>query len=251
MASPPSPPREVPGAACTALRDLLTGAPEPPGRVVAALAPCVYADVAGRLVAVEAAGGLRLPCAVLLGSDRAAAPLAAVRVGDLVRAGRGVLWLGPLQVRVVRWWAPASPRDARPRGPVPAVDLRWDALVRPLLGLGPGLTPAGDDLLAGLLVGLAGRPDLRDPLAAAVDRLAPGRTTWLSAALLRLAGEGLAAPVVVAVADALAGYGADDALESAVPALLRVGATSGTALAYGLLLAATTRTGQPGVRSAA
>ena len=109
-----------------------------------------------------------------------------------------------------------------------------------LLGLGPGLTPAGDDLLAGLLVGLSARPDLRDPLAAAVQRHAPARTTWLSAELLRLAAAGLAAPAVVAVADALAGHGGDDALPRALPALLAVGHTSGPALARGLLLAAGT-----------
>jgi hypothetical protein len=43
---------------------------------------------------------------------------------------------------------------------------------------------------------------------------------------------------VVAVADALAGYGPDHALADALPALLAVGHTSGAALARGLLLAA-------------
>jgi hypothetical protein len=45
---------------------------------------------------------------------------------------------------------------------------------------------------------------------------------------------------VVAVADALAGHGGDDALPRALPALLAVGHTSGPALARGLLLAAAT-----------
>jgi hypothetical protein len=124
------------------------------------------------------------------------------------------------------------------------------AAVLDLVGRGPGLTPAGDDLLAGLLVGLAGRPDLRDPLAAAVLAAAPRRTTWLSAELLAHAAHGRAAPAVVAVADALA-YGDDDALPRALPALLAVGHTSGAALARGLLLAADTVARHPMTRDEA
>jgi hypothetical protein len=244
--------RTLPGAAPTTRQRLLSGPPVR-GRVVAVFPGCVYADLAGDLVAVEAAGGLRLPCSVLLGpADRSVDALAGVRPGLDAVAGHGRLRLGPLTVRVARWWRPAPPRGARPPA-YGAADRpgRWDELARPLLGLGPGLTPAGDDLLAGLLVGLAGRPELRDPLAAAVARLAPQRTTWLSAELLRLAADGLAAPAVVAVADALAGHGPEDALARALPSLLAVGHTSGTALARGLLLAADTLCRHESARSAA
>ena len=243
--------RTLPGAAPATRQRLLTG-PTVRGRVVAVFPTCAYADLAGGLVAVEPAGGLRLPCAVLLGPHRTEDAWAGLRPGDTAEAGGGRVRLGHLTVEVVRWWRPASPRGARP----PAYGEehqpgRWDELVRPLLGLGPGLTPAGDDLLAGLLVGLAGRPDLRDPLAAAVARHAPQRTTWLSAELLRLAADGYAAPAVVAVADALAGHGPDDALRAALPALLSVGHTSGAALARGLLLAADTLARHEPARSAA
>ncbi len=228
----------VPGAAPTPRQRLLTG-PGVTGRVVAVFPHCAYADLGGRLVAVETARGLRLPCSVLLGP--ADHPLAGVRPGDPAEAGAGSLRLGPLTVRVARWWRPAAPRAARPRQEAAAYPPGpWDELVRPLLGLGPGLTPAGDDLLAGLLVGLAGRPDLRDPLADAVGRQAPAGTTWLSAELLLLAADGLAAPAVVAVADALDGHGPGDALARTLPDLLSVGHTSGPALARGLLLAADT-----------
>jgi hypothetical protein len=245
--------RTLPGAAPTARRRLLTGSPVA-GRVVAVFPTCAYADLAGELVAVETAGGLRLPCSVLLGpADPSQDVLARLRPGAEAIAGDGSLRLGPLTVRVSRWWRPAAPRGAQPPAYAAADHPpgRWDELARSLLGLGPGLTPAGDDLLAGLLVGLAGRPDLRDPLAAAVARLAPGRTTWLSAELLRLAADGFAAPAVVAVADALAGHGPDDALADALPALLAVGHTSGAALARGLLLAAETLSRPDTVRSAA
>jgi hypothetical protein len=231
------------GAASSAVRNLLAGPPRP-GRLVATFPRCAYADVGGRLVALEAADGLRLPCAVTLAVPARQRPLAGLAPGDEVTAGDRRLVVGDLVVEVGRWWAPARPRDAAAQaagaaGPrVSAPEPGWDRLVLGLLGLGPGLTPAGDDLLAGLLVGLAARPELRDPLAAAVARHAPARTTWLSAELLRLAAAGLAATAVVAVADALAGHGDDDALPRALPALLAVGHTSGPALARGLLLAA-------------
>ena len=234
------------GAASSAVRDLLAG-PARSGRLVAAFPRCAYADVGGRLVALEAADGLRLPCAVTLAVPAQQRPLAGLAPGDQVTAGDRRLVVSDLVVEVGRWWAPARPRDAAAREPSArgaqvgaAPEPGWDNLVLGLLGLGPGLTPAGDDLLAGLLVGLSARPDLRDPLAVAVQRHAPARTTWLSAELLLLAATGLAAPAVVAVADALAGHGSDDALRRALPALLAVGHTSGRALARGLLLAAGT-----------
>lgn len=239
-----------PGAASLAVRDLLGGAPRL-GRVVAVFPACAYAEVGGRLVSVETADALRLPCAVVLAEPRRRRPLSGVLPGDPVLAGDRRLRLGHLTVEVGRWWAPVRPRSAAPRGPAgdaaadSATTGRWDPFVLRLLGLGPGLTPAGDDLLTGLLVGLAGRPDLREPLADAVVRHAPARTTWLSAELLRLAADGLAAPVVVAVADALAGHGGADAVARAVPPLLAVGHTSGPALARGLLLAAETMLAHP------
>jgi hypothetical protein len=233
------------GAASSAVRDLLTG-PARSGRLVATFPRCAYVEVGGRLVALEAADGLRLPCAVTLTVPARRGPLAGLASGDEVTVGDGRLVVGDLVVEVGRWWAPVQPRDAAAAEPeasgerVSAPAPGWDNLVLGLLGLGPGLTPAGDDLLTGLLVGLSPRPDLRDPLAAAVQRHAPARTTWLSAELLRLAAAGLAAPAVVAVADALAGHGGDDSLPRALPALLAVGHTSGLALARGLLLAART-----------
>jgi hypothetical protein len=231
------------GAASSAVRDLLTG-PARSGRLVAAFHRGAYVDVGGRLVSLEAADGLRLPCAVTLAVVSRQRPLAGLAPGDEVTAGDRRLVVRDLVVEVGRWWAPSRPRDAAVPAPgtagAPAANPGWDRLVLGLLGLGPGLTPAGDDLLAGLLVGLSARPDLRDPLAASVQRHAPSRTTWLSAELLRLAAAGLAAPAAVAVADALAGHGDDDALPHTLPALLAVGHTSGAALARGLLLAAAT-----------
>jgi hypothetical protein len=61
-----------------------------------------------------------------------------------------------------------------------------------LAGLGPGLTPAGDDFLVGVLLGLwAAWPVLVvPPVVEAIVSAAAPRTTLLSAAWLRAAGRG-------------------------------------------------------------
>jgi len=242
------------GAASVAIRDLLTGPPRA-ARVVGVHPSCVYVVAGDELVALESADALGLPCSVRLGVDRSDAPFTGVRLGDLAAVGGGTVVAGPLTVTVGRWWAPRQPRrplstdDSETRA---RMDLAADVLatqacpvpvdgsVDELLGLGPGLTPAGDDVLAGLLVGLRHHDALRRPFSDGVVRLAGERTTTLSAALLRYAATGLALPAVVGVADALAGHGTDADLARAVTRLVAVGHSSGTALAHGVLRGART-----------
>ncbi len=242
------------GAAATTLRALLSQGSRR-GQVVGVHPTCAYVLVGAELLALETADGLGLPCAVRLGLDRSAGPLAAVRRGDEATVGPGSLTVGPVSVRVTRWWAPRLPRTGDPatriapmaellaglsaRIPVP---VPVEAPPEDLVGLGPGLTPAGDDVLAGLLLGLHHHPRLRDPVAARVAALAPTRTTALSAALLRHAAEGHSFPAAVHVADALTGHRPD--LDGDVARLVAVGHTSGAALAHGLLHAARTVTAQ-------
>jgi len=104
-------------------------------------------------------------------------------------------------------------------------------VVDALVGLGPGLTPAGDDVLAGALVALvaAGNVDRRARLAGAV-RLGRHRTTALSAALLDHAAAGRAIPELARYVVALA---RGPAVGGVVQDLERVGASSGAALAAG------------------
>jgi hypothetical protein len=96
--------------------------------------------------------------------------------------------------------------------------------VTQLAGLGPGLTPAGDDFLVGLIVALqleAANP--HRPLiaaAAAPPEAHPARTTWLSAAYLRAAARGECAGVWHA-------FLTDPTSETALRALLATGHTSG------------------------
>jgi hypothetical protein len=97
-----------------------------------------------------------------------------------------------------------------------------------LVGLGPGATPAGDDLLAGVLVTLAalGDAERRIALGTAINACALQRTSPLSAALLKAAADGLAGEDLSAAISAL--VSADvAALPDAIVRAARHGATSG------------------------
>jgi hypothetical protein len=106
-----------------------------------------------------------------------------------------------------------------------------------LLGRGPGLTPSGDDMLAGFLVGAAAFGIDAGALRRAIEVMAPARTTALSAALLWHAARGECVDELAAVAAVLTGQSGQEA-ERAVSRLLSVGHSSGAALARGLVLAA-------------
>jgi hypothetical protein len=133
---------------------------------------------------------------------------------------------------------------------------------RMLIGLGPGLTPAGDDVLGGVLVGMhvfgrrlvasatrdpdrmrragtlghAGRARrTRDRLAAIVVEEMHGRTTALSRTLLIWAGQGVAVQPLLDVLWTLGSGAPLDALE----AVVALGHTSGPDMLAGAALAAT------------
>src|SRR3982751_3766750 len=122
------------------------------------------------------------------------------------------------------------------RGAVRRADL--DAALRTasrLVGLGPGLTPAGDDVMAGTIAGLVllGHP-AAERFGAGGYSLAAGRTTELSRALLRHAAAGRVSGEFAAVLRGLVG---DGALAPAIRALLETGSPSGRALGLGLCTA--------------
>ena len=105
------------------------------------------------------------------------------------------------------------------------------------LGRGTGLTPAGDDLVAGALATLrATGLAAADRLGAAVRAPAPAATTRLSAALLEAADVGGLVPEAAGV-PARAGRRGD--VETAAGRLVDVGHTSGWHLAAGLLVGVT------------
>ena len=105
-----------------------------------------------------------------------------------------------------------------------------------LCGLGPGLTPAGDDWLAGWLVGLrlvSPGSDLHGA-GEAVLEAAEGRTTMLSLAFLRCAARGEVAEPWHALLAALAAGTATN-VETAAARVLCFGATSGADMLTGFL----------------
>jgi hypothetical protein len=298
-------------AASSALRPVLAG-PAQPARCLGVARGALYLRITEPpgAVAVLCHDALRLPCGLVLpamGTELPLTSLAAATDSFLVGDG-AVRWTGPagrVDVRAVREWAPARPargpvsrsalaavRASIGQSPPPcprdsgdgprlaalaAADGDHDASVAAatgLLGRGPGLTPSGDDVLAGYLTGGAAFGLDTTALRRAIAVLAPARTTALSAALLWHAARGecideLAAVIAVltsqpgrepertgvAVMSPLSvGHdsgaalargpvtGADDALhrqaERAVRRLLSVGHSSGAALARGLVLAA-------------
>jgi hypothetical protein len=116
---------------------------------------------------------------------------------------------------------------------LPGVDVPRVLRPHDQVGAGPGLTPSGDDLLAGLLVAAHATGDARLPgwQAAIRDALSVHRTTAVSRALLHHALEGWATPELAAFLVAACGG------DPAGPAgrLLAVGHSSGAALAAGAL----------------
>ena len=118
-----------------------------------------------------------------------------------------------------------------------------------LLGLGPGLTPSGDDILGGTLLGLRllGRQARADALVAAV-RAALDQTHAISAAHLELAGQGLGADALHRFFAALREPWPEDAvkhdpapyapkLDQLAARLDRIGHSSGWDMVLGLALA--------------
>ena len=113
--------------------------------------------------------------------------------------------------------------------------------VHRLVGWGEGLTPAGDDVLAGFMAALdapalddPGRRRFRDGLRAAC-LARTSRTTPISAAQLRLAAEGHHGAPALAARDALLYQHDARALDAALDDALTIGATSGAAMLAGLI----------------
>lgn len=112
-----------------------------------------------------------------------------------------------------------------------------DECVRSLLGLGIGLTPSGDDVIAGALLALraVSRHELADRIAARLREEDGRGANRISQAHLAAAARGKGAAVLHAfLSDLLAGGGHLDAL---VPRLANVGHTSGWDAIFGMATA--------------
>ncbi|HEX6469280.1 MAG TPA: DUF2877 domain-containing protein [Streptosporangiaceae bacterium] len=233
-----------------------------------------------RVVAVVSADAVRLPNSIVVATNSRLQPFGPVHDGDEAVIGDGLIEImapngSPrLRVRVRRWWDPSPVL-----GPISAARLAHGAITleaamdparfglsghpgpelladrcaagdlahavdaaERIVGLGPGLTPSGDDVLAGLLLSLrllggavpggGAAVWLADWLGAAVTAHADTRTTSLAASLLHCAAHGEAAAEVAAVLHGIAGQ---EPVRPAVRRLLNAGHTSGADLAWGLL----------------
>lgn len=97
-----------------------------------------------------------------------------------------------------------------------------------LLGLGPGLTPSGDDFLGGAMVALSslGLTGLRDAIWETLEPLVADRTNDISRAHLTAAARGLGSAALHAVLNAVIG-GRTDNLGVGLAAIDAIGHTSG------------------------
>jgi hypothetical protein len=208
------------------------------------------------VVALLPASSIRLPIAVV-----SADPLPDGSLDDAV-VGGGVLRVGAHAWHPLRWFDP-RPRNLQAVRPRMLADVArllhrlnesdvgldrrraWAAAEAlalgdcepafELLGAGPGLTPAGDDVVAGALAAcaLSGGELSPDVVGRLLSR-AREATTTLSAALLSCAAAGQVVPQAAGFLRALSGGGG---VQPALGRLRAVGSTSGTALAVGLTAA--------------
>jgi hypothetical protein len=162
--------------------------------------------------------------------------------------------------RVTRWWRTPRPLGLRtpyvqakpPMFQLPGVDA--DAVTaldpRRLVGAGPGLTPAGDDVLAAVLVTMRATADprLADRLSRTRPMLGSRATTAVSTALLTAALDGYCCPELDRYLQVVCSGGE---AASATRELTAVGHTSGTALRAGVWAVLASRHPVASVRRAA
>lgn len=257
----------MPGVASTAIRDALSE-PQTPGTVLGTASHAVWLLVDGDVIVASTRDATRLPNGVEVAADAAADAFRSVQHGAPVTVGLGQVLFAGLTIDVVRWWdpRPVLPRTSAPQlseaiadlpATVPAIDSEplsaalsigspqaILAASNALIGLGPGLTPEGDDYLAGALsatrmlgeaMRLEDRAVMLDSIADPLNRYASTRTTAFSAALIRHAIDGRVAAPAGALLRSLTGRGN---VEASYRDLTRVGHTSGPALAAGMVLGA-------------
>jgi hypothetical protein len=257
-------PVQVAAEAPARIRDLISG-PDRPVDVLGRFATALYLRLAGgEVIALLSSDAVRLPIGLILPTSSREVPLSCLR--GPVAVGLGAVRIGDWSCRVSQLVPARTPavltpdrhacehlrhRLARCQSANSNVGLPQPSsvdvyspeaaagLVRWLLGVGPGLTPAGDDVLAGLLVGLWSFRRRVEPLRLAVLAGLPAGTTDLSAALLRCAARGESIPQVSRLLRTMSDSTSQGRLDHALDDLIRVGHTSGAALATGVLAAAT------------
>lgn len=201
-------------------------------------ASTLVADVLGRRLTEV----VRTPASVHYETGDRTVPVLCVATPGAVRLPNSVL-VAELPVAtprlvVRRWWRPDRPCGLTPPPGAALAGLAetsYDALSpAALVGSGPGLTPSGDDVLAGALVAAHATSD---PRLSAFRRetgraLSTRRTTAVSHALLTHAMDGYAVPQL---ADFLTALCSDQDIAEPLAALRAVGHSSGQALVDGVV----------------
>ena len=162
--------------------------------------------------------------------------LARVALADWEPAGPSSL-NGAMLRAVLNRTATISHWLAAPPNSRTSHDAAARAAVHRLIGLGPGLTPSGDDVMAGMLIALhaTGQRGRVEALAGFVAKTPVGRTSPLSRVFLEVAGEGLPSAAMHAVIDSLLAHDVA-ALPEAVERLTGIGHTSGWDMLAGAVL---------------
>jgi hypothetical protein len=247
----------------TTVGDLLRGEARP-AAVLGAFPAAMYLRLAGgEVIALLTRDAVLLPLGLRLSTHSSDHPLH--RWTGPVRVGSSQVQVGDRSVRLSRVVSVRAPTNLSPNcraiwhasrrlgrlrpaepGPGPLEVLLSDqpvetpaATINRFLGVGPGLTPSGDDILAGFMIAAWSFGLVDDQLRTAVFEAAPAGTTDLSAALLRCACRGESIPQVSAFVTALAeGTVSNRLVDEALLELCQIGHTSGLALATGVVAAA-------------
>lgn len=238
--------RQIPVAASVLLSGLLSGEPRPLIEVARTRMSVHYetGDPTAPVICVCTPGAVHLPNSLLTAELPSAS---SVTIGSRELRQSSTTW------RVTRWWRPARPVGL----PLPTAELMhlcrsadglgmtlprpsYDGLSPELLvGAGAGLTPEGDDVLAGALVAAhaTGDPRLDGWRRRTRALLTPDRTTAVSRGMLHHALDGYATPQLAAFLTAVC---TDGDVPSTLADLLAVGHSSGAATLAGVLHTLTT-----------
>lgn len=253
------PPGPTGAAAADYLAELLRG-PERAGEVVALRSHAALAAVdtgrGARLIAITAAADATRTANTLLLTG-----VALPGPGSRVRVGAGALQIAGRRHPILRYWpSGTAPQPVDPAAPhqlarwtstavrglstgtvfplltAVATGSRLVEAARSLVGRGPGSTPAGDDVLAGVALSLrmTDRLGVLSQLHSAITPDLHDRTTALSADLLRAALAGHASPEVRSLLLTLRPGTSPERRRRAVQAVLALGSTSGADLLLGL-----------------
>lgn len=228
----------ISASAASAAVQLASAALGPGTRVADFVHTQLFAIATGegrRLLALTSAGASYSANSVRLRE----ADFAAVRRAELLQVtGPRELVLGGRTITIARTWRTAVPSLVGTRtGESVAIlrgalrDTAAPTDIAQLIGWGGGLTPAGDDIVCGMLAAAHAFADPRREPWCAQTRRRLAATTELSAQFLRLAAAG---HVTAELRELLLALGTPH-LPAAVRRLLGVGHTSGADLATGVL----------------